>query len=71
MNIISINLSKAARKKLKRYVKIPVEIRSAARKSFKLTHEDIINLGLHIQSVNQQRFWEKLELYGNYKNNNS
>ena len=71
MNIISINLSKAARKKLKRCEKIPAEIRPAAQKSFKLTHEDIKNLGLHIHSVSQYYLWEKLELYGNRKKNNS
>jgi hypothetical protein len=42
-----------------------------SEQSFKLTHEDIINLGLHIQSMSQQHLWERLELYGNYKKKNS
>ena len=71
MNIISINLSKAARKKIKRCEKTPAKIQSAAPKSFKLTKKDTVNLWSYFKPVSQQHQWEKLELYGNYKNNSS
>ena len=71
MNIISINLSKAARKKNKRGEKTPAKIQVAAPKSFKLTKKDIANLWSYIKPASQQYLWEKLELYGNYKKNNS
>jgi hypothetical protein len=59
------NLSKSARRKFLRYGKVPRKSCGSSLSNIKLTKAD---LEYHIDDPSQQRQWEKLELYGNYKN---
>ncbi len=62
--MLNSNLSKSAGKKFLKYGKIPAELRDSSSIRIKLTKAD---LKFHINDPSQQRLWEGLELYGNYK----
>jgi hypothetical protein len=55
-------LSKSARRKFKRYGKIPTELRSQSPEMKRWTRSEIFDFGLQIQSGTQQQVWEKLEI---------
>jgi hypothetical protein len=55
------NLSKCARRKFKRYGKIPAEFRSSSPKIKRLTRAEYLLLGLQIQSGTQEHLWRKGE----------
>ena len=55
------NLSKSARRKLKRYGKIPARLRSLSSETARLTRKELFALGLQVQSGTQEHLWRRGE----------
>ena len=71
MNVLANNFSKSARRKWRKYGILHESRKIDFKKVLKLSHKDIVTITSSLKPATQQHLWEKLELYGSYKNNNS